>query len=145
MDWNSDWLRANGDGMIIVSNVGTRIWIPTNQEKPVSRWPLAGPSEYWLIASSPTSKKKDSKKENSNYDYKQEGEYRYWNKSGSSVPFRFHLFSRQLSDLRMKHKRHIFDLPPPPQKKISLTNIWRFKLQRHVDSTVHLRLTNDFN
>jgi len=27
-----------------------------NQEKPVSRWPVAGPSEYWLIASSPASK-----------------------------------------------------------------------------------------
>jgi len=22
-----------------------------NQEKPVSRWPVAGPSEYWLIVS----------------------------------------------------------------------------------------------
>ena len=27
-----------------------------NQEKPVSRWPVAGPSEYWLLASSPASK-----------------------------------------------------------------------------------------
>ena len=27
-----------------------------NQEKPVSRWPVAGPSEYWLPASSPASK-----------------------------------------------------------------------------------------
>ena len=26
-----------------------------NQEKPVSRWPVAGPSEYWLLASSPAS------------------------------------------------------------------------------------------
>ena len=25
-----------------------------NQEKPVSRWPIAGPSEYWLLASSPS-------------------------------------------------------------------------------------------
>ena len=24
-----------------------------NQEKPVSRWPVAGPSQYWLLASSP--------------------------------------------------------------------------------------------
>jgi len=23
------------------------------QEKPLSRWPVAGPSEYWLLASSP--------------------------------------------------------------------------------------------
>jgi len=29
-----------------------------NQEKPVSRWPVAGPSEYWLLASSPTPKLK---------------------------------------------------------------------------------------
>jgi len=29
-----------------------------NQEKPVSRWPVAGPSEYWLLASSPASKVK---------------------------------------------------------------------------------------
>ena len=27
-----------------------------NEEKPVSRWPVAGPSEYWLLASSPASK-----------------------------------------------------------------------------------------
>jgi hypothetical protein len=31
-----------------------------NQEKPVSRWPVAGPSEYWLIASSTASKVKTS-------------------------------------------------------------------------------------
>jgi len=30
-----------------------------NQEKPVSRWPVAGPSEYWLLASSPASKVKN--------------------------------------------------------------------------------------
>ena len=29
-----------------------------NQEKPVSRWPVAGPSEYWLLASSPACKVK---------------------------------------------------------------------------------------
>ena len=29
-----------------------------NQENPVSRWPVAGPSEYWLLASSPASKVK---------------------------------------------------------------------------------------
>ena len=34
-----------------------------NQEKPVSRWPVAGPSEYWILASSPASK---VKKKNSN-------------------------------------------------------------------------------
>jgi hypothetical protein len=27
-----------------------------NQEKPVSRWPVIGPSEYGLLASSPASK-----------------------------------------------------------------------------------------
>ena len=31
-----------------------------NQEKPVSRWPVAGPSEYWLLASSPASQVKNS-------------------------------------------------------------------------------------
>ena len=29
-----------------------------NQEKPMSRWPFAGPPEYWLLASSPASKVK---------------------------------------------------------------------------------------
>jgi len=33
-------------------------WAQGNQEKPVSRWPVAGPSEYWLLASSPASKVK---------------------------------------------------------------------------------------
>ena len=32
-----------------------------NQEKPVSRWPVAGRSECWLLASSPASKVKYSK------------------------------------------------------------------------------------
>ena len=34
------------------------IWLQTqeNQEKPVSMWPVAGPSQYWLVASSPASK-----------------------------------------------------------------------------------------
>ena len=31
-----------------------------NQEKPVSRWPVAGPSEYRLLASSPASKVQNS-------------------------------------------------------------------------------------
>ena len=31
------------------------------QEKPVSRWPVAGPSKYWLQASSLASKVKNSK------------------------------------------------------------------------------------
>jgi len=35
-------------------------WTQGNQEKPVSRWPVAGPSEYWLLASSPASKVKNS-------------------------------------------------------------------------------------
>ena len=28
-------------------------WAQGNQEKPVSSWPVAGPSEYWPVASSP--------------------------------------------------------------------------------------------
>jgi len=43
-------------------NVGNHLSIclqtQWNQEKPVSRWPVAGPSEYWLLASSPASKEK---------------------------------------------------------------------------------------
>jgi len=31
-------------------------WAQGNQEKPVSRWSVAGPSEYWLLASSPAFK-----------------------------------------------------------------------------------------
>ena len=32
------------------------VYAKGNQEKPVLRWPVAGPSEYWLLASSPASK-----------------------------------------------------------------------------------------
>jgi len=43
-------------------NVGNHLSIcyqaQGNQEKPVSRWPVAGPSDYWLLASSPASKVK---------------------------------------------------------------------------------------
>jgi len=43
-------------------NVGNHLSIcfyaQGNQEKLVSRWPVAGPSEYWLLASSPASKVK---------------------------------------------------------------------------------------
>jgi len=41
-------------------NVGNRLSVclygQGNWEKPVSRWPVAGPSEYWLLAGSPASK-----------------------------------------------------------------------------------------
>ena len=33
-------------------------WAQGNQKNPVSRWPVAGPSEYWLLASSPAAKVK---------------------------------------------------------------------------------------
>ena len=33
-------------------------WAQGNQEKPVSKWPVAGPSEYWPVASSPAFKLK---------------------------------------------------------------------------------------
>ena len=43
-------------------NVGNHLSIcfgaQGNQEKPVSRWPVAGPSEYSLLASSPSSEVK---------------------------------------------------------------------------------------
>jgi len=43
-------------------NHGNRLsicfWAQGNQEKPVSRWPVAGPSENWLLASSPAFKVK---------------------------------------------------------------------------------------
>jgi len=45
-------------------NVGNRLsiclWTQGNQEKPVSRWPVAGPSEYSLLAGSPASKVKNN-------------------------------------------------------------------------------------
>ena len=34
-------------------SVAKRLKTRGNQVKPVSRWPVAGPSEYWLLASSP--------------------------------------------------------------------------------------------
>ena len=41
-------------------NVGNHrsicLYTQGNREKPVSRWPVAGPSEYWLLASSSASK-----------------------------------------------------------------------------------------
>jgi len=43
-------------------NLGNRLsvclYTQGNREKPVSRWPVAGPSEHWLAASSPASKVK---------------------------------------------------------------------------------------
>ena len=49
----------------------------TNREKPVSRWLVAGPSEYWLLASSPASKerKKERKKKHNNAHTVQKNTY----------------------------------------------------------------------
>jgi len=48
--------------LVATSNFGNHLSIcletQGNQEKPVSRWPVAGPSEYCLLASSPVSKVK---------------------------------------------------------------------------------------
>jgi hypothetical protein len=41
-------------------HLSIRSWTQGNQEKPVSRWSIAGPSGYWLIASCPASKLKQS-------------------------------------------------------------------------------------
>ena len=41
-----------------MKSVTTEFKTQGNLEKPVSRWPVAGPSEYWLLASSPASKVK---------------------------------------------------------------------------------------
>ena len=38
------------------NHLSIRLQTQGNQEKPVSRWPVAGPSGYWLLASSPASK-----------------------------------------------------------------------------------------
>ena len=35
------------------NRLSIRLWTQGNQEKPVSRWPVAGPSGYWLLVSSP--------------------------------------------------------------------------------------------
>ena len=40
------------------NHLSIRLKTQGNQEKPVSRWPIAGPSEYWLLASSSASKVK---------------------------------------------------------------------------------------
>ena len=61
--WN--WLQIN------LSREGLESWEPShhllieqgNQEKSVSRWPVAGPSEYWLLASSPAYKVKKKKQQ----------------------------------------------------------------------------------
>jgi hypothetical protein len=45
--------RKNGNHPSICSRT------QENQEKPVSRWPVAGPSGYWLLASRPTSKQNE--------------------------------------------------------------------------------------
>ena len=50
--------------VVATSNLGNHLSIRLktqgNQVKPVSRWPVAGPSEYWLLASSPASEVKTS-------------------------------------------------------------------------------------
>jgi len=40
------------------NHLSIRLWTRGNQEKPVPRWPVAGPSGYWFLASSPTSSRK---------------------------------------------------------------------------------------
>ena len=47
-----------------------RLWTQGNQEKPVSRWPVAGPSGYWLLASSPASKVKQQYTHSITYTHK---------------------------------------------------------------------------
>jgi len=46
--------------VVAIWNLGNHLsicfWTQGNQEKPVSRWPVTGPSGYWLLASSPASK-----------------------------------------------------------------------------------------
>jgi len=37
------------------NHLSIRSWTQGKQEKPVSRWPVAEPSGYWLIASCPAS------------------------------------------------------------------------------------------
>ena len=48
--------------VVATSNLGNHLTIcfsaQGNQEKPVSIWPVAGPSEYWLLVSSPACKVK---------------------------------------------------------------------------------------
>jgi len=54
--------RLHEKHVVATWNLGNHLsiclWTQWNQEKPVSRWPVAGPSEYWLLASSPASKVK---------------------------------------------------------------------------------------
>jgi len=38
------------------NHLSIRLYTQGNQEKPVPRWPVAGHSRYWLLASSPASK-----------------------------------------------------------------------------------------
>ena len=45
-------------------------WAQGNQEKPVSRWPVAGPSEYWPVASSPAFKVKKKYTHSTTYTHK---------------------------------------------------------------------------
>ena len=48
--------------VVATRNLGNHLsicfWAQGNQEKPVSRWPVAGPSELWPLASSPAFKVK---------------------------------------------------------------------------------------
>jgi len=48
--------RLHEKHVVATWNLGNHLsiclWAQGNQEKPVSRWPVAGPSEYWLLASS---------------------------------------------------------------------------------------------
>ena len=41
------------------NQLGICFYAQGNQEKPVSRWPVAGPSDYRLLASSPASKEEE--------------------------------------------------------------------------------------
>ena len=57
--------RLHEEHVVATWNLGNHLsicfWAQGNQEKPVSRWPVAGPSECWPVASSPAFKVKKKK------------------------------------------------------------------------------------
>jgi len=64
-NFNFGWL--NEKHVVATWNLGNHLSIcfkaQGNQEKPVSRWPVVGPSEYGLLANSPASKVKKKKQQ----------------------------------------------------------------------------------
>jgi len=86
-------------------------WAQRNQEKPVSRWPVAGPSEYWTVASSPAFKVKKKKYIVQQYTRSTNNSYPKYNiKLGIKHPRQIRIQHVQKVKTPKQEPKHVADL-----------------------------------